>query len=212
MHFPFITIHFCFVDGGNLLRGCSLIRGWVLFPTRHSLAWLGAHDVLCISHPNLVWFECKLTPLGWSRTTLGLERMRPYHTSARRALFGASDPKGRRRLGSPQVHELPNFYHLFPGSPPADAKPVVHVGGEEMNVRAVRSATSQVICTEVWGFSSSSFSRQSCLPSTAFLGHTFADVCRQTCACPACTPSCLALTQGRSWKPCSCISTAQCPG
>lgn len=85
---------------------------------------------------------------------------------------------------------------LFPGSPPADAKPVVHVGGEETNVRAVRSATSQVICTRVWGFSSSSFPRQSWLPSTAFLGRAFADVCRQTCACPACTPSCLAPTQG----------------
>lgn len=75
--------------------------------------------------------------------------MRPYRTSARQALFGASDPKGRRRLGSPQVRELPNFLSLFPGSPPADAKPVVHVGGEEMNVRAVRLATSQVICTKV---------------------------------------------------------------
>lgn len=30
------------------------------------------------------------------------------------------------------------FLSLFPGSPPADAKPAVHVGGEETNVRAVR--------------------------------------------------------------------------
>lgn len=37
------------------------------------------------------------------------------------------------------------FLSLFPGLLPADAKPVVHVGGEETNVRAVRLATSQVI-------------------------------------------------------------------
>lgn len=39
--------------------------------------------------------------------------MQPYHPSARQAFFGASDPKGRRRLKSPQVHELPNFFISF---------------------------------------------------------------------------------------------------
>lgn len=121
-------------------------------------------------------------------------------------------PKAGGSSGAHRCMSCPILSSLFPGSPPADAKPVVHVGGEEMNVRAVRSATSQVICTKVWGFSSSSFSRQSCLPSAAFLGRAFADVCGQTCACPACTPSCLALTQGQSWKPHSCISTVQCAG
>ena len=76
--------------------------------------------------------------------------MRPCRTSARQALFGASDPKGRSRLGSPQVHELPNFFYLSLGSPPADAKPAVHVGREETNVRAARLATSQMVCTELW--------------------------------------------------------------
>lgn len=90
--------------------------------------------------------------------------MRPYRTSARQALFGASDPKGRRWLGSPQVCELPNFLSLFPGSPPADAKPAAHVGGEEMNVRAVRLATSQVISTKHFFFFSSSSKDRTVFP------------------------------------------------
>lgn len=59
--------------------------------------------------------ECKLTSPGCEQDGAGsgwveLERMRPYRTSARQALFGASDPKDRRWLGSPQVCELPNFF------------------------------------------------------------------------------------------------------
>lgn len=127
-----------------------------MFLTPPCLAGCGTHAVCCASGPDWAFggFECKRIPWAPSRAALGLmepKRMRPYHGSARQPLFGASDPGGRRRLGSPQVHELPNFY-LCLGSHPADAKPVVHVGGEETNVRAARLATSQVIGTKLFFF------------------------------------------------------------
>lgn len=191
---------FFYLRPGNVSHSALLGRVW------------DPRCVLCQS-PRLGFggFECKRIPWAPSRTALGLmepKRMRPYHGSARQPLFGASDPGGRRRLGSPQVHELPNFY-LCLGSHPADAKPVVHVGGEETNVRAARLATSQVIGTKLFFFPSS-FERKSSLPSTTFLGCTFMDVCRQTHACPACAASCLTTAQLRSWKPRGHVSMALC--
>lgn len=61
-------------------------------------------------------------------------------------------PKAGGGWGAHRCVNCPIFLSLFPGSPPADAKPVAHVGGEEMNVRAVRLATSQVISTKHFFF------------------------------------------------------------
>lgn len=76
---------------------------------------------------------------------------------------------------------IAQFFYLFPGSPPADAKPVVRVGGEETNVRAARLATSQVILPKcgfgVFFLLKTEDSSQHCFLRTCLCGCVQADLC-----------------------------------
>lgn len=119
MYFPFITIPFCFVNGVNLLGGCFLSGGGSYFPL--VIPWHGVGPMMAsvsVTQIGIGGFECKLALLGCKQDGAGsawaeMEWMQPSHPSARQAFFGASDPKSRRQLRSPQVYELPNSLSLY---------------------------------------------------------------------------------------------------
>lgn len=65
MYFPFITIPFCFVDGVNLLGGCSLSGGRSYFPLVIPRCGMGPMMAsVSVAQIGFGRFECKLIPLG----------------------------------------------------------------------------------------------------------------------------------------------------
>lgn len=65
MYFPFISIPFCFVDGTNLLGGCSLSGGRSYFPLVIPCRGVGpVMTSVSVTQIGIGRFQCKLSPLG----------------------------------------------------------------------------------------------------------------------------------------------------
>lgn len=120
-------------------------------------------------------------PAGWCWVCLsGAGADAALSPISQTSLFWSIRSQRQEAAQEPTGACIAQFY-LFPGSPPADAKPVVHVGGEEMNVRAGRLATSQVILPKCgFGFFfllNTEESSQHCFLRTCLRGCVQADLC-----------------------------------